>query len=272
MIISYCSQINLVLTEYNIREILFEEEVYMKRHVNKFLMIKLILCAELIIYCSFIYLDFTTKYKSVFSTSLKYTGILLCLIMTLLIGNDGHDEKDTELLQIALSFTALADLCMVILDYNVLGIFLFCFVQATYIVRHSRALKKKCRFFTIIVSSILIASIVKVGISKIDVTSSGYSSMHENLIIIGSMYFFLLCYSLFTAWRTLNGSIYPKYSSFLISIGMTLFFLCDINVGISGVMANVIISGYKIDEISRFSIWIFYLPSQVLISLSGYIR
>ena len=154
----------------------------MKKGINKFLIIKLMLCVELIIYCSFIYLDFSTEYKSVCSTKLKYIGIVLCLIMTLLIGNSGHDKKDTKLLQLAFSFTVSADLCMVILDYNVLGTFLFCFVQATYIVRHSRALKKKCRFYLITVSIILIVFIAKLATSKIDITNIGYDNTHKNLI------------------------------------------------------------------------------------------
>ena len=131
--------------------------IYTRKDITNLFIVKLILCLEVIIYISFIYLDFTTKYKSVYSTSLKYIGILLCLTLSFLIGNRGHDKEDTKLLQTAFCFTAAADLCLVILGYYTMGIFLFCFVQTTYIIRHRRSVDKKNKLYKIIVFIILFA-------------------------------------------------------------------------------------------------------------------
>lgn len=214
-------------------------------------------------------MDFTTNYRSIY---LKYVSVLLCFIMVLLIGNSGRDKKDTKLLQLAFCFTVIADFFMVILDYNTIGVFLFCFVQATYIVRHSRGAKKKCRLGTIIICIILIASVVKLVISNLNIINVSQDGISEKLIIIGSVYLFLLCCSLSTAWKTINGQFYPKYSSFFIAIGMTMFFLCDINVGISVITNDIIVNGAQLGRVSRFLVWVFYLPSQVLLALSGYLR
>lgn len=242
----------------------------MKKSFNKFLIIKSILCVELIIYGSFIYLDFTAKYKPVYSIVLKYIGIWLCFIIALLIGNSGHDNKDTKLLQLAFCFTVLADLFLLVLNYNSLGIFVFCFVQVTYILRHSRGRKQKCGFYKLIISLILIAAVTKLLISYLHLANIAWNNENNIVIILGSMYLFLLSCSLLKAWKTLSGKFYSKYTSFLISIGMTLFFLCDINVGISDIASSVIVNGTHIEYFSGFLVWIFYLPSQVTLALSGY--
>lgn len=265
-------KLNFIVVEYNIMKILFVEVIFMKKYINRLLIVRFILCLEIIIYCSFIYMDFMTKNRSIYSTGLKYIGILLCLIMSLMIGDRGHDKEDTKLLQIAFCFTAAADLCLVILDYNILGIFLFCFVQTTYIMRHNRGVKRKCRLYTVIVTIVLTAFICKLVTSNLHITDLVYNRLNEKLIMIGSVYSVLLFCSLYTAWKTLNGNFYPVYSRFLISIGMTLFFLCDINVGLSGVASNITVQGIDIESFSRFLVWIFYLPSQVLLVLSGYRR
>lgn len=227
---------------------------------------KIIVLLEIIMYCSFIYLDFITKYTSKYSTTLKYIGILLCLILSFIIGNRGHDKEDVRLLQIAFCFTASADLCLVILKYHILGIILFCFVQMTYIVRHNRGTGTGFRL-SIIILSIIIVFLLELIINNFNF---GVNGIDKKLIMIGSIYSILLCCSVFTAWRTFSGKLYPKYSCYFISMGMTLFFLCDINVGVSGVISDIFINGINIGAVSRFLVWIFYLPSQVLLALSGY--
>lgn len=244
----------------------------MKKDINRLLIVKFILCLEIVIYCSFIYLDFITQYRSVYSTALKYIGIILCLIMSFIIDERGHDKEDTKLLQLAFCFTAAADLCLVVLDYNALGMFLFCFVQMIYIVRHRRGIKKKYKLYIIIVTIILITSVCKLVTSNMGITNLEYNRINEKLIMIGCVYSVLLTCSLYTAWKTFNGNFYPRYSCVLISIGMTLFFLCDINVAISGIASNIIVKGIDVESFSKFLVWIFYLPSQVLLALSGYRR
>lgn len=242
----------------------------MRKDITNLFIVKLILCLELIIYISFIYLDFTAKYKSVYSTSLKYIGILLCLTLSFLIGNRGYDKEDTKLLQTAFCFTVAADLCLVILSYYTMGIFLFCFVQITYIIRHRRGVDKKNKFYKIIGFIVLFAFGSKMVIGNLKILNLGMNHIKENTIAIGAIYAVLLCYSLYTAFKTFQGKVYTLYSCFFICIGMTLFFLCDINVGISGIVNNVFLFGIDVESVSRFLVWIFYLPSQILLALSGY--
>jgi hypothetical protein len=61
-----------------------------------------------------------------------------------------------------------------------------------------------------------------------------------------------------------------KYIIF--AIGMLLFLCCDINVGIFNLLNLSIVKGTfisKIYEFASIAMWMFYLPAQTAIALSG---
>lgn len=231
----------------------------MKGDLKKLIIINIIL-VELFIFVSFIYIDFTNRYSSNYSIILKYIGILL----SLLIGNNGYNKNDTKLLQLALCFTALADLCLLILGYYTVGVLIFCFVQITYVIRHAGITKKNMIIINVLTFFILVF-VVRLGTNIIHI-----NNIDRELLIIGCIYAILLVFSVYSAWKVFNRKYYTSLSCYLICIGMTLFLLCDINVAISALINNVFIFGVNLKSVSRLLVWIFYLPSQVLLALSGY--
>lgn len=235
----------------------------MERNLKKYLIITIVLI-ELLIYISFIYIDFTNGCSNSYSTVLKYIGILLSLTLGLMIGANGYNKKDTRLLQLALCFTATADLCLLILDYYIAGVFIFCFVQITYIIRHAGIFKKDVKIFSILIFAILVFIMI------LDTNIIHINNISRGLLVIGCFYAILLIFSVYSAWKVFNRGIYTSLSCYLICIGMTLFLFCDINVAISGLINNVFIFGVSLKSVSRFLVWIYYLPSQVLLALSGY--
>jgi hypothetical protein len=58
----------------------------------------------------------------------------------------------------------------------------------------------------------------------------------------------------------------------LIAYALILFFLCDINVALSNIFQvyPVYIRGMSLAFITGFLVWIFYLPSQLFLTLSGF--
>ena len=62
-------------------------------------------------------------------------------------------------------------------------------------------------------------------------------------------------------------NLYPEPNKYLMLFGMLLFLFGDINVGLAYLLKGSSTSFYNI---SIQLIWVFYLPSQVLLSLSGY--
>ncbi|MCY6369176.1 lysoplasmalogenase family protein [Clostridium ganghwense] len=186
---------------------------------------------------------------------LKYVSILLCFVLVLLIGDRGIDKKDTILLQVALFFTTMADLNLVILKNFILGITAFCIVQIIYIIRHSRKIiLNKSNFIVFLLESIVILGLV------IMLNIPFYED--KALYIVASIYSILLITSVYMAFGTIKRGVYSKRNSYFIMNGMVLFLLCDINVGLYHIG--------KIQYISGLLVWFFYLPSQLLLSLSGY--
>lgn len=190
---------------------------------------------------------------------IKYIAIILCFIISLIRNNKEH-IIDTRLLQLGMFFTTFADLALVILENYVVGVILFTVVQLFYIARYTRprfkiVLKKLLIVFVIIFSSYYI-------ISKFIIKS------HFILIPIGLFYAVCLISSVFKAVDISRDNSYLNPNKQLIAFGMVLFLLCDSSIAIAYVLRS-----FKMLQVSYLfsnQIWIFYLPSQVLLSLSGY--
>ena len=220
----------------------------------------------LFIYIGFLYLDAMTKDLSNNTTlNLKYIIIVICFIISLLIGKGGHNRTDTRLVRIARFFTLIADYYLVILDEFKLGIFFFCLVQITYIIRHSLMENKKYKNLIFLCLTLITAIIISTKIS--------ISSFDKKLIILGLIYAALLISSVYSAIRTIKSSRYPKKSALLIATGMSLFFMCDLNVAFFNLVGNVpivLFNGENIRFYTGFLIWVFYVPSQLMLALSGF--
>lgn len=70
-----------------------------------------------------------------------------------------------------------------------------------------------------------------------------------------------------------KNKLYSSPNRNMIAIGMVLFLFCDINVLLYNLMGMISSSSEFIKQlynISSVSMWLFYLPSQILLSLSGY--
>ncbi len=87
--------------------------------------------------------------------------------------------------------------------------------------------------------------------------------------MIGLYYAICLLTSLTKAIKAYKYEIYPNPNGQMIALGMILFLLCDINVALYNILGYI----GKVNvfyNISFVSMWLFYLPSQVLLALSGY--
>jgi len=233
--------------------------------ISKSQMVKFASFLILFLYIGFLYLDVLTKDLGNSTTlNIKYLIIIICLIISLTIGEDGHNKTDLTLVQIARFFTLIADYYLVILDNYTLGVFFFCLVQITYIIRHSLMENKKYRNLIFLSVTLIIVIFL---FKKVRLTS-----FEEKLLFLAFIYAALLISSIYVAIRTIKSSKYPKKSALLIAIGMSLFFMCDLNVAIFNLAETMSINLFKDEYIrfySGFLIWLFYAPSQLLLTLSG---
>lgn len=224
--------------------------------MKKSSIIKSLISLNIFLYIVFLIMDITKRdTENINSQILKYTTILLCFTISLLISGDGVSINDKKILNLALFFTTLADLFLVILNILSLGLIFFMLVQLTYIKRHLKDLKLSNKLILAIFSVyiLLLASLYPIKPNYIN----------SPLFFLGITYGVLLITSLLIAFNALKKGIYPKENSILIAIGMFLFFMCDLNVGLMNLLSSY-------NFYIAFLIWFFYFPSQLLLSLSGY--
>jgi hypothetical protein len=98
--------------------------------------------------------------------------------------------------------------------------------------------------------------------------------MEEINILFPISLFYGICLlsSVIKAIKASMNNLYTAKSKHMIVLGMVLFLLCDTCVALSNIPILFPNSGYiitRFQAITYFLIWVFYLPSQLLLSLSG---
>ncbi len=240
----------------------------MKTKNKNLILIKFISILIMCIYILFLFIDFSNHHTSNnYSTYLKFLSILLCLIISLLIDSNRYNPRDIYLLISAKFFTLIADYFLLLSTNYLLGVLFFCVVQLIYIERHSLMTKNKFNikinrfiFFTIFILLLILTSLI------FHITTSKFLLISSSIV-----YALLLSLSVYCGIRTLKYSNYTKKSSLFILFGMILFLLCDINVALYQIINSGFLSGNWVNFYFPVGIliWIFYLPSQLLLSLSG---
>lgn len=225
----------------------------MENIIYKSKIIKAVLIIIIIIYISHIYVEFFNIKKEIPMDVIKYISILLCFLITLISEGNEINNLDNRLLQIGMFFTVIADLFLVILNYHILGVLTFCIVQMVYIARYTAG-KFHHTIRKLIMILILICSIYFL-VNKIIIEL-------DFLIPLGFFYSICLLISILKSIEAGKKNIYIDPNKSMIIWGMILFALCDLNVALARIEL--------LHSISSSLIWIFYLPSQVLLSLSGY--
>lgn len=207
------------------------------------------LAAEGLIYVLFLSLDLLLPGTG-WDIPLKYGGILLCFLWTL----GAAANRDGIRTAAALAFTLLADLFLLVLDrWYLAGVSAFCVVQLLYLARIHRAGKRSLAvqlLLRAILAGILLAAAAILGALTplTGVTLFYFSQLLSNAVAALSL-----------GWR---GRIF--------ALGLVLFIGCDLCVGLRNLSAALpgAVSFSPLPFV-QIGMWLFYLPSQVLISLSA---
>ncbi|NLJ91134.1 MAG: hypothetical protein GX323_09575 [Clostridiales bacterium] len=217
-----------------------------------------------------------------------------------------NNSLDINLLRLAILFTLISDYFLLFTTNYVYGLITFIVVQSLYLIR-IYSWKLKCNFinphkaspFFYICRNLIVSSIVLILLSIILISNLPYDlkaaigqvskgikedkeiQANISLIILGAYYFVSLLLNALDAIRISKKSDTLQVRIF--AIGLVLFILCDINVALFNIArfylssSNDILLGMSrishdninvIYQLSFLAMWFFYLPSQVLISLS----
>ena len=226
--------------------------------LNK-IIINISLITFVILYLFILSLDLFPRYFFLSSDYIKYFCILICFFLSLLIGKHNLNIKDLRLLQLGLFLTCLADLCLIIFNYFTLGIALFCLVQITYSIRY----KVNHAFLTLKCFALTFTCIFTI-----------YIIINFTLINLDILFVFALFYviCLITSVIFAIKNKYQRPNKYMVACGMILFLLCDINVALRNITSLISLPQVftaATYQLSTSLIFVFYLPSQLLLALSG---
>lgn len=164
----------------------------------------------------------------------------------------------TFLLVLGLFFTMIADIFLIICDERfVEGLICFSLVQITYLIKLLLEKNDKSltiKYFIVLVLILFVAQIVAYLI---------FRDYYDIIILIAVLYG-----TLFIGNIVLTSMKFIK--NILFSIGMILYFLCDICVAMDYLSSNGFSFFAFINQLPINLIFFFYLPGQILITFSIY--
>lgn len=218
---------------------------------------------QLILYISFLYLDITGG-NILLSNYIKFTVVALCFLYVLLIRAKDNSKKTLLFLRLALFFTLISDMLILLLELYFYGVLTFIIAQQMHGIRISLLGKRNHLFNELLRRfsyQILFTFAVCLFLWKLNVSI--------NALLTVSIFYFICILS--NTIRSLHLAANFRERGFIyLAAGLVLFLLCDINVGLFN-MSDFLLVGPvygKIYLISSVLMWTFYAPSQILIALS----
>lgn len=197
------------------------------------------------------------------SNVIKFLTIILCLVISIISSPSNNQSKDIFLLQLGLIFTVLADYTFLIHNNDFsFAIGLFAIVQIIYSLRYREGneIRRIVKFIVLYLAIVIAYKILKGSFLEIDF-----------LIAIAMFYGICLISSLKDAFFLYKKDCTEDRSK-MILFGMILFLLCDTCLGLNYILSEAKITGNVLNSLKRISsisIWAYYLPSQILLALSG---
>ncbi|SFR68370.1 lysoplasmalogenase family protein [Anaeromicropila populeti] len=215
------------------------------------------LLIEAVIYVAFLSLDIANSHSD-YSTGMKFIGISLCLFYSIICFLMKEDKNlENNIVTLAITTTVIADVFLLLLNrHYTIGLLFFNITQVCYGIKIYLSRRKKGSLFFIIRFVTFLALIWIVGWRKVSI---------DLLVLLTGFYFVNLFYNVI-------GSCLQWKKNVLFAVGMLLFLCCDIQVGIFNISQYISIEGElfkKLFAFSQIGMWLFYLPSQVLLTLSN---
>lgn len=189
------------------------------------------------------------------TTVIKYVGILLCFLYSVYAFIKGAQKS--AFVVFALLFTLIADYFLLVKNADYLaGVSAFCVAQAAYFLR---IYYEKGKF----------------PLVSVCVRSACFCSLSVALLIFRLAEPLTIAVCFYACMLVANAvesfSLVPKNKKFVaFAVGLCLLACCDVCVGIYnlGSFVGDVVPPFVAEKFVLLS-WVFYLPSQALISLSA---
>ena len=217
------------------------------------------------------------------SKGIKFASIVLCFLFSSILLWNEKFSKERLLISIALGFTILADLCLLLIAKEVLGLAFFLCVQSIYLFWLCRLRarlpkkgeledrsRKKYKPITHFIFLLLVRLVAAFFLSFIVISNILKEELLYPLVIFYAVMF--LDNIRFTVWLIFTKR-YREYGICLpvLAAGLFLFACCDICVlffNTATLFGFPFLTSSHLFDLVRIGMWFFYLPSQVMIVLS----
>lgn len=212
-----------------------------------------------VLYAALLFLDIRSSY--VMSTYIKYVSIILCFAAALYTGINNRQP----LVAVTSALTLFADTFLLLLDdHYIAGVTAFAIIQTLFGI-YIEFLRNIRYIFLSRIMIYAIAVILILSVPGTDGVAIVSAWSYVNLVLN----VFQLTQGLLSASNTkYKHKISAQYKKHLalLTAGMWLFLGCDTCVGLTNLSAYIpgSITGTALLTVS-FLMWVFYLPSQVLI-------
>lgn len=221
------------------------------------------LIVQLCLYIVFLILDITTHYVRLSST-LKLLSIGLCLIWLILnfvsVNKSGMSKnliRSYKWMAIIMIFTFTSDIFLLFTTKYIVGIATFILVQLFYDLRLRNIKLKNALGLVFICSVFLVMGIL--------ISFKSGSSFAENFMLVEVIVYVLIFVSnLFLYGKRSKESVQYRW----MFIGLCLYAICDLQVMIYNMPSSFAVPSL-LTEISAVGMWLFYLPGQVILTLSA---
>lgn len=260
--------------------------IYEKLKNDKVILMYLVV--ELFLYSIFLVIDLFFNGLFIISTYVKYMSVVICFLVTVYMyyrdkeeGKSRNRIKDTFVVGTGIFFTLFADWFLLIKEEFIVGLFFFLIVQFIYMLRLILLQKRYSRIyeigktlvFTLLFNIITAWTILRVIIfaRNLFVSIEQQKEYLDPLLILGVFYFVSILHNTILSIKLTVAKTSVIHTK-IFAIGMSLFLLCDINVGLYNMDQVITFTSTFLDKLYGFSsvaMWLFYLPSQVCITLSA---
>lgn len=224
--------------------------------------LKYFLIFELILYITFAFLDiFQLSFE--ISSILKYISIWSCLVFVFLSYLKSK-EKSILYMSIILIFTLISDFLLLFTRSYEMGIIFFMIVQVLYSFKIKLICQDSCKFYMVEVLAVTFFWNLIVLLMK-------HFNLLSPIIVVASWYFVIFTANMIRIWLKVFQSNKANKKVISFAIGLTLFYLCDINVGLNYLLyiENLPRLIVMFANNAGIFIWLFYLPSQIILSVHG---
>lgn len=235
----------------------------MKVHKYIFLFIQLVL------YGIFLTLDILGRCVFL-SNNIKFIVVVLCFLYVI-FGRHKNRSSEHIYLIFGLGFTLVSDILILLSGYYFYGILTFIIAQQFYGMRITEFYNKARIISRPMFNDVFKRLLYQGAFGVLVIIMLLPMDVNINSLLLVSVFYFISLSTNVVRSLKLSRHFRDSRNIRFFAIGMVLFLLCDINVGLFNMSSFLSVgSEYQIIyNISSMLMWTFYGPSQVLIALSG---